>query len=73
MAAKTDLDRIGLFSEMGYTSIGDPYVPPNNSECIQNLLVSYLFLSSCHIGGQEKSHNRSDHMKIGKKFTPEYT
>ena len=41
MAAKTDLDRIGLFSEMGYTSIGDPYVPPNSSEYMQKLLVSY--------------------------------
>ena len=32
MAAKTDMERIGLFSEMGYTSIGDPYVPPNSSD-----------------------------------------
>jgi len=25
--------RVGLFTEMGYTTIGDPYVPPNSSEC----------------------------------------
>ena len=32
MAEKNDLNRIGLFSELGYISIGDPYVPPNSSE-----------------------------------------
>ena len=31
--AKTDMERVGLFTEMGYTTIGDPYVPPNSSEC----------------------------------------
>ena len=24
------MDRVGLFSEMGYTTIGDPYKPPNS-------------------------------------------
>ena len=24
--AKTDMERVGLFTEMGYTTIGDPYV-----------------------------------------------
>ena len=28
---KADMERIGLFQEMGYTSIGAPYVPPSNS------------------------------------------
>eukprot|EP00731_Ephydatia_muelleri_P004029 Em0002g205a len=28
--AKTDLERIGLFSETGYTTIGDPYVSTNS-------------------------------------------
>jgi len=52
MAAKTDMERIGLFSEMGYTSIGDPYVPPNSSEYMQNLLASdTVCLSSCNGGG----------------------
>ncbi|XP_053315216.1 UPF0602 protein C4orf47 homolog [Spea bombifrons] len=27
---KTDMDRIGLFREMGYVSIGDKYVPPGS-------------------------------------------
>lgn len=27
---KNDLNRIGLFSELGYVSVGDPYVNPNN-------------------------------------------
>lgn len=27
--AKTDQERMGLFSEMGYTSIGDPYKSGN--------------------------------------------
>lgn len=27
--AKTDMERVGVFSEMGYTTIGDPYVPPS--------------------------------------------
>ena len=26
--AKTDMERVGLFSEQGYTTISDPYVPP---------------------------------------------
>ena len=47
MAAKTDMERIGLFSEMGYTSIGDPYVPPNSSEYMQNMLA-FFSVSSCH-------------------------
>lgn len=29
MATKTDMERVGLFKEQGYTTIGDPYVPPN--------------------------------------------
>ena len=31
-AEKNDLNRIGLFSEMGYISVGDPYVNSNNSK-----------------------------------------
>jgi hypothetical protein len=27
--AKTDMEKMGLFSEMGYTTIQDPYKPPN--------------------------------------------
>ncbi|XP_065063088.1 cilia-and flagella-associated protein 96-like [Rhopilema esculentum] len=30
MEARNDLNRLGLFSELGYISIGDPYVPPNS-------------------------------------------
>ena len=30
MAAKTDMDRLGVFSELGYITIGDKYVPPNS-------------------------------------------
>ena len=30
--AKTDMERVGLFSEQGYTTITDPYVPPTGSE-----------------------------------------
>lgn len=30
--AKTDMERVGVFSESGYTTIGDPYVPPSSSE-----------------------------------------
>lgn len=30
--AKTDMERVGLFSEQGYTTISDPYVPPTGSE-----------------------------------------
>ena len=32
MARKTDMERVGLFSEQGYTTISDPYVPPTGSE-----------------------------------------
>ena len=32
--AKTDMERVGLFSEQGYTTISDPYVPPTGSEYI---------------------------------------
>ena len=30
--AKTDMERVGLFSEQGYTTIADPYIPPTGSE-----------------------------------------
>ena len=30
--AKSDMERVGVFSEMGYTTIGDPYVPPSGSK-----------------------------------------
>ena len=30
--AKTDMERTGLFSELGYTNIGDPYKPNVNSK-----------------------------------------
>lgn len=33
MAAKTDMERIGVFSESGYTTISDPYVPLSSSKC----------------------------------------
>lgn len=32
--AKTDMERVGLFSEQTYTTIGDPYVPPGKSELV---------------------------------------
>ena len=32
MAAKTDMERIGLFSEMGYTTLKDPYKSRHNSK-----------------------------------------
>ena len=31
---RNDLNRLGLFSELGYISIGDPYYPPNSSKFI---------------------------------------
>lgn len=39
--AKTDMERVGMFSESGYTTIGDPYVPPSSSELAgpQNSLI----------------------------------
>ena len=30
MAVKTDMERLGVFSELGYVTIGDKYVPPNS-------------------------------------------
>ena len=30
--AKTDMERTGLFSELGYTNTGDPYKPNVNSK-----------------------------------------
>ena len=30
MTAKTDMDRLGLFKELGYTTIGDTYKPPGS-------------------------------------------
>ena len=43
MAAKTDMERIGVFSESGYTTISDPYIPPSSSK-----LNSVLFaMRSC--------------------------
>ena len=34
MAAKTDMERIGVFSESGYTTIADPYVPSSSSKLL---------------------------------------
>ena len=34
MDARNDLNRLGIFSELGYISIGDPYAPPNSSKFI---------------------------------------
>ena len=34
MEARNDLNRLGLFSELGYISIGDPYAAPNSSKCL---------------------------------------
>ena len=31
--AKTDMERVGLFKEMGYVSIGDKYKAPGSSKC----------------------------------------
>ncbi|CAI8033391.1 UPF0602 protein C4orf47 homolog [Geodia barretti] len=31
MAVKTDMERIGVFSESGYTTIADPYVPSSSN------------------------------------------
>lgn len=31
---KTDMERIGLFSEMGYVTVGDKYVPQFNRKYI---------------------------------------
>ena len=30
MAVKTDMERLGLFKQLGYTTIGDPYKPQYN-------------------------------------------
>ena len=40
--AKTDMERVGLFSEQGYTTISDPYVPPTGSKLIKFHVHSQL-------------------------------
>ncbi len=42
MAKKTDMERVGLFSEQGYTTITDPYVPPTGSEYIIDFRYIYI-------------------------------
>ena len=39
MATKTDVERVGFFSESGYTTIGDPYVSPTGSKLPSTLGV----------------------------------
>lgn len=39
-SGKTDMERIGLFQEMGYVSIGDRYVPPGSSK----YKIHYMYL-----------------------------
>ena len=29
MTTKNDMERLGVFKELGYTTVGDPYTPPN--------------------------------------------
>ena len=44
MEGRNDLNRLGLFSELGYISIGDPYSSKSSSKCI--LIVTprvYIF------------------------------
>ena len=56
---KSDMERIGLFSEMGYTTIGDKYPKVhltsckycNSHICLYMQLQSHVFLPSCF--GQE--------------------
>ena len=49
--AKTDMERVGLFTEQGYTTIGDPYVPPGRSKmvCIDSLTIIHKQGSSHEI------------------------
>ena len=47
---KADMERIGLFQEMGYTSIGAPYVPPSNSMILIssdnfNIIPGYSYIN----------------------------
>ena len=44
MATKTDMERIGVFSESGYTTIADPYMLLSNSK-LPNFA---LLLFACH-------------------------
>ena len=42
MAAKTDMERIGFFSESGYTTIADPYVSRKSSKHVYALVGCVL-------------------------------
>lgn len=36
---KNDMDRIGVFQEMGYVTIGDRYKPPGSKYCVEWVIV----------------------------------
>ena len=50
MDTKNDLNRIGLFSELGYISIGDPYVTPNSSKYGKSSTHLDFLVALVHLG-----------------------
>lgn len=50
MAAKTDMERIGVFSESGYTTISDPYAARSSSksEYMCMICVLHVYIDTWH-------------------------
>ena len=55
MAAKTDMERIGVFSESGYTTISDPYIPLSSSKSADPAEIR-LYLSHVDQFGHRGMH-----------------
>jgi len=39
---KNDMDRVGVFQEMGYVTIGDKYKPPGSEYSVFHYCIFYL-------------------------------
>ena len=48
--AKTDMERIGLFSEMGYVTIKDPYSSSYISKLLEIWTSSYIYRGRTYPG-----------------------
>lgn len=54
MAAKTDMERIGVFSESGYTTISDPYIPLSSSKSADP--ANNLHYRACKVNEYQGMH-----------------
>ena len=62
--AKTDMERIGLFSELGYTTIKDPYVSAFTSKLVSFLACQSFSSVTLHAEPFNESASKDKQMLI---------